>query len=69
MTESEIQGLRERLRAMSDDDRRALDPICAALWHCWKRERPEIMCLPNRVVALACLELAKRFSESVLRQE
>lgn len=69
MTEADIEAATARLHAMSEEDRLALDPICEALRVCWKRERPGIMTLPNRVVALACLDLAKAFHATLMQRE
>lgn len=65
----QIEDLHDRLHAMAEEDRRALDPICEAIRHCWNRERPPMMVLPNRVVALAALDFAKRYSQIIASQE
>lgn len=69
VTEADIETITERLRAMSEEDRLALDSICEALRVCWRRESPGIMTLPNRVVALACLDLAKAFHATLMKRE
>lgn len=69
VSEAEIGALTERIHAMHEEDRAALDPICEALRTCWRRERPGAMVLPNRVVALACLDLAKRFHATIMQRE
>lgn len=57
MTSDDIDSLIERIEAMSEDERQTLDPIAKALGEYLRRERPPVMALPNRVVALACVNL------------
>lgn len=71
MTEDEHLALRKRVTEMSEDERLALDPICEALCGAMKEEfqRRGVMASPNRVTALACVDLAWAWSEYVLSQE
>ena len=66
MDEAVIENLHERIHAMSEADRVALDPICEVLQVYNRRARAGVRVLPNRVVALACADILKAYQDIVL---
>ena len=57
-TEAMDTDLHNRITAMSEAERVALDPICKALRDHQSAHHPDRgYCLPNRVVALAAVDL------------
>lgn len=71
MTEDDVQALHKRVRQMSEDERKSLDPVCEALQALMQKdiERRGGYCGPNRVIALACLDLAWQWSDVMMSQE
>ncbi len=58
MTDDEYTDLFNRVVAMPESERVALDPICEALQHHQKSSNPDRpYCMPNRIVALAAVDL------------
>ena len=58
MTEDENTDLHNRVVAMSESERVALDPICEALRYHQESNHPDRpYCMPNRIVALAAVDL------------
>lgn len=69
MTSDSIDSLIERIEAMSEDERKALDPIAEALFHYLLREAPPTMLLPNRIIALACVDLMRQWQSQEIEGE
>lgn len=63
MTPEDEEKLVERIQAMPEEERRALDPIAQALGEYFRREKPPVMPVPTRVIALACVDLARQWQE------
>ena len=58
MTEDEHTDLHNRVEAMSESERVALDPICAALRYHQESNHPDRpYSMPNRIVALSAVDL------------
>lgn len=59
MVPDELDNLFARIEAMTNADRERLDPIATALDEYVRRSHDHfgIICVPNRVVALACVDL------------
>ena len=63
-------ALYDRIKVMLQGDLEALDPICVALQDYLLREREtggHVM--PNRVIALACVDLVKEWQQMVLSRD
>ncbi len=67
--DADEQALYDRVVKMTEEERCALDPLAKALGEYLRRERPPIMALPNRVVALACVDLARQWNRFMLERE
>jgi hypothetical protein len=70
MDEDRIAELTARIEAMTEKERRALDPISAAL-EAYQREHYEGggRCLPNRVIALACVNLMAAWEKTLWERD
>ena len=63
-------ALIDRIKAMSEEDREALDPVCKALCDYLMRDwKTGAFPSPNRVIALACADLARKWQRSILERE
>jgi len=69
VTYDDIDTLIERIIAMPEEERRYLDPIASALGDYLRRERPPVMALPNRVIALACVDLLREWQRLELGRD
>lgn len=63
MTYEYIDALTERIEQMTEEERKALDPIAQAVEQYLRRERPPMFVLPTRIVALACVDVARAYQE------
>lgn len=61
--------LYDRISSMTEDERCLLDPLAKEIGDYLRRERPPIMALPNRVIALACVDLARQWNKYMLERE
>ena len=50
-----------RVADMSEDERKALDPICEALTDYLTNTSTGGFSVPNRIVALACVDIAREY--------
>jgi hypothetical protein len=67
----DLDGLYQRIHAMDKDDLRKLDPICAAIGdYLAERKEPHdgAMIIPNRVLALACVDLHAEWQRQMLER-
>jgi hypothetical protein len=66
----DLDELHERIGAMSENERLALDPIARALDAYLRRDHESgAFPIPNRIVALACADLARQWQQKILEQE
>lgn len=63
-----IDALWERLESMGEDERRALDPIAYALDAYRARQRVRGSVVPNRIIALACVDLMQEWDRVMSRE-
>ena len=70
MTEDQNTELHNRVSAMPEVERDALDPICAALRHHQESNHPDRpYCMPNRIVALAAVDLMWAYDKMAWERE
>lgn len=68
--EEEIARLVDRVAAMTEEDRiKILDPICLGLKPGSKVRCPGARVLPNRVIALACLDLYEAWNRTIWERD
>ena len=67
MTHDEWNALEERVGAMTEDERRRLDDIATALDdYLVSKGGLGTICIPNRVIALACVDLTYEWNRVML---
>lgn len=69
MTEDEHKALYNRLVKMTKADQELLDLICEALSeHTRAKGKPDVWVLPNRIIALACVDLYEKWHQHELER-
>ena len=70
MTPEEEDALHDRFKAMSEQEREALDSICTALREYLMRDwKTGPFVSPNRIIALACADLTRQWQKTIMERE
>ncbi len=66
----DLETLYQRIKDMPEAERLRLDPICKALDN-YTAKQPSIggRAAPNRVIALACIDLTEMWSQQEMERE